>query len=203
MASASTNKPKTRKPRCANCQQNLPSYEVVNSVSRKGGTRRLCQRCSNAEVAAFHRVKFEEADFEPFEVRDADGAIHTFHFSTIFFGPGISLHAFELRDGERCGYQYSVIDKPAAKLQKMHSKLVDKIRRQLSVKHLKPDEHGQIGIASHKTVRARIDWDEAARGTPMLVIDGKDIAWEHFGQMLMSYEGWHFKLEIHDQSEEL
>lgn len=37
----------------------------------------------------------------------------------------------------------------------------------------------------------------------MLIIDGKDITWDEFGQMFMSYEGWQFKLEIRDKSEEL
>ncbi|MGH7107075.1 MAG: DUF7713 domain-containing protein [Acetobacteraceae bacterium] len=29
------------------------------------------------------------------------------------------------------------------------------------------------------------------------------MAWEEFGRMLMSYEGWQFKLEIKDHSEEV
>ena len=37
---------------------------------------------------------------------------------------------------------------------------------------------------------------------PMLVIDGEPISWERFGQMLMTYEGFSFKLEVYDNSEE-
>lgn len=29
--------------------------------------------------------------------------------------------------------------------------------------------------------------------------DGREVTWEQFGQMLMSYEGWQFKLEIKDR----
>jgi hypothetical protein len=27
----------------------------------------------------------------------------------------------------------------------------------------------------------------------MLVIDGREVSWEQFGQMLMTFEGWQFK----------
>lgn len=37
----------------------------------------------------------------------------------------------------------------------------------------------------------------------MLVIDGREVGWVQFGQMLMKFEGWQFKLEIKDRSEEI
>jgi hypothetical protein len=53
-------------------------------------------------------------------------------------------------------------------------------------------------------VRGRIDCDiEADDRLPLLVIDGKEIPWDQFGRMLMSFEGWQFKLEIRDRSEEV
>jgi hypothetical protein len=38
---------------------------------------------------------------------------------------------------------------------------------------------------------------------PMLVIDGRDVSWEEFGQMLTTFEGFQFKLEIVDKSDDL
>ena len=38
---------------------------------------------------------------------------------------------------------------------------------------------------------------------PMLVIDGKEISWEQFGRMVMGFEGWQFRMEIKDRSEEI
>ena len=53
-------------------------------------------------------------------------------------------------------------------------------------------------------VRGRIDWDSAEDGyAPLLVIDGREISRDQFGQMLMGFEGWQFKLEIRDRSEEI
>jgi hypothetical protein len=34
------------------------------------------------------------------------------------------------------------------------------------------------------------------------VIGGREITWDHFGEMLMTYEGWQFRLQILDPSEE-
>jgi len=61
-----------------------------------------------------------------------------------------------------------------------------------------------LQIADHRVVRASIDWDDAQKGhVPLLIIDGQEITWEEFGRMLMSFEGFQFKLEVADQSEEL
>ena len=51
---------------------------------------------------------------------------------------------------------------------------------------------------------APIAWDDAQDGRlPLLIIDGQDITWEELGRMLMSFEGWQFKLNVGDKSEEL
>ena len=52
-------------------------------------------------------------------------------------------------------------------------------------------------------VRGTIDSDESAwERTPRLQIDGRPVSWEAFGQMLLSFEGWQFKLEIIDPSDD-
>ena len=84
------------------------------------------------------------------------------------------------------------------------AQLVERMRRALSRRHLEHDE-GSAGLRiADFLVRGRIDWDESEDGhLPLLVIDGREVTWEQFGQMLMSYEGWQFKLEIKDPSDEV
>ena len=36
-----------------------------------------------------------------------------------------------------------------------------------------------------------------------LIIDGREVTWDEFGRMLMSFEGWQLKLNLADKSEEL
>jgi hypothetical protein len=117
------------------------------------------------------------------------------------FGPGVSIDAFELRGGEPAGYQFQIIGDPAEDRMALFGRLVQKIRRALSITHLK---RGDLGLQfAGQVVRGRIDWDEDENGeVPLLVIDGREITWYHFGRMMMTFEGWQFKLEIRDPGEE-
>jgi hypothetical protein len=63
--------------------------------------------------------------------------------------------------------------------------------------------HG-LQIADHQVVRGKIEWDVSEDGrVPLLIIDGRVVPWDELGRMLMSFEGWQFKLTIADKSEEL
>lgn len=81
-------------------------------------------------------------------------------------------------------------------------RLIEKMRRALSIKHLSNGELG-LQIADHQVVRGMIGWDEDQDGhVPLLTIDGREITWREFGRMLMTFEGWQYKLEIRDKSAE-
>jgi hypothetical protein len=112
------------------------------------------------------------------------------------------LEAFEIRDGERCGYEFQVLGDPQADLFELMARLVERMRRVLSKQHLVDDRHG-CSIAD-TVVRGRISCDlDSDERVPMLVIDGREVTWEQFGRMLMTFEGWQFKLEIKDPTEEV
>ncbi len=38
---------------------------------------------------------------------------------------------------------------------------------------------------------------------PLVIIDGKEYTWEELGEMLMSFEGWDFKLKIFENWEDM
>jgi hypothetical protein len=53
-------------------------------------------------------------------------------------------------------------------------------------------------------VKGEIEWDVAQNGrVPMLIIDGREVSWDELGHMLMTFEGFQFKLTVADKSEEL
>lgn len=135
---------------------------------------------------------------------DVRGDTHEFHFCTHLLGTGVSLEAFERRDGHPAGYQFQVIGDPEDDLLRLLGRLLEKMRRALSVTHIEDGELG-LQIAEPQTrVRGLIECDEACEGrVPLLVIDGREITWEEFGRLLMTFEGWQFNLEIRDRSEEL
>lgn len=190
---------------CSSCGEVTPNYGIANYASNEKGCRQLCSQCFNAEAAKSDGLdKFEHVRFDPVELADCTGEVHVFHFRTRLFGPGpgIALDAFELRDGHPAGYQFQVIGKPEDDLLALLGRLIDKIRRALSLVHLGDGEYG-LQIADHRVVRGMVGWDAAEDGrVPLLTIDGREITWEELGRMLMTYEGWQFKLEIRDKSEE-
>ena len=144
--------------RCATCGQVTPDYDIVNYGSIEDGYRELCNQCLNAEVAKSDGLdKFEHVRFEPVELADCTGEAHVFHFRTRLFGPGVSLDAFELRDGHPAGYEFQIIGDPQEDLLVLLGRLIEKIRRALAVKHVKDGELG-LQIADHLASRSRQDW---------------------------------------------
>src|SRR6266536_1367366 len=122
---------------------------------------------------------------------------------THLFGPGVALDAFELRDGSPAGYHFQIIGEPNDDLLVLLGRLIAKMRRALSTKHLVDDEFG-LHIADHRVVQGMVESDRDHDGrVPLLIIDGREITWDEFGRMLMSFEGWQFKLNLADKSEEI
>jgi hypothetical protein len=190
--------------RCVSCAQITPSYEIVNYGSMEHGYRQICMQCLNKEMAeAMGLEGFEHAKFEPVGLADGTGKVHEFHFRTNLFGPGVAIDAFELRDGNPTGYQFQIIGDPEDDLLVLFGQLLQKMRRGLSTKHLIDGQHG-LQIADDRVVRGKIECDVAHDDrVPLLIIDGREITWAELGRMLMSFEGWQFKLTIADKSEEL
>jgi len=194
----------SRETRCERCTRLTPDYDIVNYGSVEHGYRRLCSQCFNKEMAEASDLSgFENVKFDPVGLVDSDGEVHEFHFRTHLFGTGAALDAFELRDGHPSGYQFQIIADPKEDSLAVFGRLLERMRRALSTKHLTEGERG-LEIADHRVVRGRIEWDDAHNGRiPLLIIDGREIGWEEFGRMLMSFEGWQFRLNIADKSEEI
>ncbi len=190
------------KVRCVACHESVPSFEIVSLGSIDKGYRDLCSRCFNTEMAQLGGLnRFEHLDLKPVTVSDAAGKEHEFHLRTYLFGTGVALDAFEVRGGHPAGYQFQIIGEPEEDLLILLGKLVEKIRRGLSRKHLKRERYG-VQIAD-RIVSGTIAWDDTQDGSvPLLNIDGREITWQDFGRMLMTFEGWQFKLEVRDKSEE-
>jgi hypothetical protein len=187
---------------CSGCGKAAPNYDIVSYGSVEQGYRELCGQCFNSEIARLGGFdKFQHLNFEPVRIVDCAGKPHDFHFRTHLFGPGVALDAFELRHGDPAGYEFQLIGDPEEDLLALLGRLVEKIRRALSIRNL---EEKTLGLQiADQTVRGRIKWDDAEDGrVPLLVIDGREISWDEFGRMLMTFEGWQFKLEIRDKSEE-
>jgi hypothetical protein len=189
--------------RCEACGTAMPAYDMVSYGSIESGYRQLCSHCFNAEVAGAQGLEdFENLRFDQIVMTDCAGEAHEFHFRTRLLGSMVAVDAFELERGAPAGYQFQILGDTDEDLLSLLGRLVQRMRRSLSVKHLVQSEHGpQI---ADRTVRARIDSDVTTiERMPVLVIDGREVSWEEFGRMLMTFEGWQFRMEIGDRSEEV
>lgn len=188
---------------CDTCGAPILGYNSVHYGSIEGGYRDLCSRCFNAEVAASGDIDFQHVEFQPLEMVDATGEAHRFHFRLHLLGDRVSLEAFELKDDAPVGYQFQILDEPEVDLFALLARLVARMHRTLAQQHLEHQRGFGLCVKDF-LVRGRIDCDlESDERVPLLVIDGKEISWERFGRMLMPFEGWQFKLELLDRSDEL
>lgn len=189
--------------RCERCSATGPAHDFVSAGS-DGIWRMLCSRCFNDEMARFADIRgFEHPSFTPLRLRDADGNDHEFHFRSLLLGDQLSLEAFELvGDDESAGYRFQVLGEAESEPFALLGRMIQKMKRALATKHLR-FEDGSLQIAE-MMVRGRVEWnDEENANRPCVVIDGRRLEWNDFGAMLLAFEGWQFRLEMLDPSDEV
>lgn len=188
---------------CEVCTGFAPGYDMVSYGSMENGYRLRCTRCLNAEVAKVSGLTdFENVRLSPIGMLDCDGKSHEFHFRTRLLGNMIVLDASELQEDVPAGYQCRVIGNPDDDVLTMLGRLVEKMRRMLAIRHITDDDPVGLQIVD-QTVKGRIESsDGGAELVPRVVVDGREISWKDFGRMLMSFEGFQFKLQIVDFSDE-
>jgi len=187
--------------RCEQCGILTPPWDTIHCGSSDGRYELLCSLCFNARIAeSTGFTGFENVRLDPIWMADCSGESHQFHFPIRLLGDGVALDAFELRGELPAGYRFQLIGEPHDDVLVLLGRLVEKMRRALSVRHIDFRERRIID----STVRGRIEWDEAQdEHMPLVVVDGKEISWNDLGRMLLSMEGWQFRIDIADPSEEL
>ena len=193
---------------CHRCGKQVPSHNLIHYTT-ESGSQELCTQCFNADVAERSCVdNFDNHTIDPISLVDCAGVSHTFHFRTRLMGPEmVVLEAFELKNGAPAGYRFQLIADPGEDRFAQLARLVQKMRRALGTRYLDDSPHGlQI---KDMEVRGHIEADLSDEGNlfdarlPMLIIDGREVTWEEFGHMLMTFEGYQFKLKIADPSDDV
>lgn len=192
---------------CERCGKLAPGRELTHFTT-VAGTLLLCTQCFNADVAQRAGIRdFDNHPLDPISITAADGVIHEFHLQTRLLGAMVTLEAYEIKDGEPSGYQFQLIGEPGEDRFVQLGRLVERIRSTLATNYLEDGKYGlQIKDMEVKgTIEADLSDEADVFGPrlPRLVIDGRDVSWDEFGEMLMTFEGFQFKLEIVDKSEEL
>ena len=188
--------------KCTDCGTAVSTYDGV--YLSDGEIRNfLCSKCYNESISKAIGLNFDHLSFHPVVLTDRDGMNHTFHFQTRLFGDKVHIQALEIIKGGPKGYKFSVHGHAEDDLFALFEKLVNRMRRELERKHIEPSDFTRYRITNENVVRGQITWDDDTDGAvPCFVIDGKELSWHEFGRMLMSYEGFHFKFEIFEGTEE-
>jgi len=192
---------------CERCGK-LASRHDVTHYTTDTGTLLLCTQCFNADIAARVGIgDFDNHPLDPISITSLDGVSHMFHFQTRLLGAMVTLNAFELKDGEPAGYQFELIGEPDEDRYAQLGRMVQRIRSTLATKYLEDGAHGlqiaDMEVKGHIEADMSDEADLFGARVPMLVIDGREVSWAELGQMLMTFEGFQFKLQIVDRSDDV
>jgi hypothetical protein len=103
----------------------------------------------------------------------------------------------------RPAIEFQVIGEPDDDPLELLGKLIGKMRRALALTHLEDTDH-RPQVNDRLILRGTVDSDpDEDHRVPMVVIDGREISWDELGRMVAAFEGWQFKLEFRDRSEEV
>ena len=176
---------------------------MTHFTSAGKNSEQICLSCFNHKAAERMGVDdFEHVDFHPMSFRDASGLDRSFYFQFRVIPFGVGLYATEYRPDDEAGHSFGIGGSFGDDPQALFETLVNKIKTNLNRQHIVQDEYGWR--IKNQTVRGQISSHlQNGRQEPVLVVDGKKIHWDDFGQMLSSFEGWQFRLEILDTFEEL
>jgi len=122
--------------------------------------------------------------------KDCAGQEHVFVISIFAVSIGSALHASE--EGTDRGYFFREFDPTSPYL--ALGRLRGRIRQALSTRHIEEREPGNFQ-ATHRTLRGRIGYDAREVG---FVIDGQFLTLQQFGNMVETFEGFEFRLDILD-----
>jgi len=102
---------------------------------------------------------------------------------------------------EAAGYRFQILGKPDSDPFALLGQLVQKMKRALNMKHLQANA-GRLQIMD-MIVRGRVEWNgDQGASQPCVIIGGRRIEWNDLGAMLLAFEGWQFRLEMLDPSDE-
>jgi hypothetical protein len=153
-----------------------------------------CFPCFNRETADLLGIDFDEPQFQPIVLEDADGNSHAFRFRSMLVPTGHKMEALEADDEPHEAYRVAILGDFGTDPWELFQQLYAKMRREVAARHVHRTEFGWQLTRDQRLV-GRIESDLNSDTRMPLVIDGKPFTWEQVGHMLMTFEG--FTLEAH------
>ncbi|MDC3418573.1 DUF7713 domain-containing protein [Aquibacillus salsiterrae] len=182
---------------CDVCNKN----EVKITMAHTDGDERLCLHCYNEQMVDMLGVELE-SHLESFSVNDDTGVRRNFVVSQKLDPIGIFIEAKETIE---YGYRFVVHGEVDCNQSELFQQLIDKVNHGVAKSYLttssSPSGFESESIIDDDVV-GRLEYDGPDRG-PLVIIDGKPYTWEQLGDMVMSFEGFQFKLKMFDPTDDV
>lgn len=137
------------------------------------------------------------------EFTDVSGRKRIFEFRAFPVPTGFECEAVEIVDGEPRGMRLAVLGKED-EADILRRRLEEKIKRSLSTRHLEYHAESHTWGTCGDIIRGQIKWNPQHEGqVPLIIVDGKEVAWEEFGRIMMTYEGFQFILKFVDPADDV
>jgi hypothetical protein len=157
----------------------------------------LCDRCADKLIASRTGWPELEDPPPPDVFQGPDGAEHRMVYRVLRTPGGIEVLAEEDDWAVDDGCRVVLLGSHDADVGAMWKQLRRKVRATLSHQYLERSPHRDAWIMRGKEVEGRLVWRDDRLGYDV-VVDGRRLTWEEFGDVLEPFEGWTFRLSIHE-----
>lgn len=137
-----------------------------------------------------------------FYIKDKWKKNRHFKISTFPVPTGMLSEAIEVvRDEEFEPKIFTILSPFDSDIENSELNLKARIKRGINKRYLKKEIHG-YELANNDEMAGRIEWNSKTN-EPSLIVDGKRLSMDQLEKILSPYEGFQFKLQIIDPSDEL
>lgn len=165
----------------------------------------LCDRCTDRRVAVITGHPELPDPPPPLEITSSDGRRHVLKFRIWRAPTGIEVELEEVEVPIGEGYHFGVLGAHDANIEELVTSVRNQAKAEMSRQYLEPHPH-RSGWTIHDDEVAGMlicNEDSGTEGPYDVVVDGRTLTWEEFGEALGPYEGWRFRLVIEDRCVDL
>ncbi len=194
--------------RCERCGVIVSPQEIITldrgSISP---AEHICRDCHNQSIAQRMGVNYTPLHKKELTVLDAHEVEHRFILTQLIHSSGLGIIAEEVTEHDTLGYRFSVQGDFREKQADLLNRLADKIKKNISIQYIGSRKFVGRSVSNINsfTVAGRVESTLAAdsNGLPLLIIDGKPCTWSELGYLIAKFEGFQFKLDFIDMTDDL
>jgi hypothetical protein len=165
----------------------------------------LCDRCTDRRIAATTGHPELPDPPPPLEIIGRNGQRHVLTFRIWRAPTGVEVELDEAGVPIGEGYHFAVLGPHDANIDELVTCVQSQAKAEVSRQYLEPNPHRSGWIVQADEVAGRFIYseDSGTGGSYDVVVDGRTLTWEEFGEALEPYEGWRFRMVIEDRCVDL